>query len=94
MTQVRSPQSLQLLKSVNVANYHKYRAREEVCNMPRSRVPLPAQARSRGVVSWHMMQRHLVEIRAGKQRVSYAHPSLSRTTTLSTPTARSTVPSV
>ena len=37
------------------------------------------------------MQRHLVEIRDGRQRVSHTRPSLSRTATLSTPTARSTV---
>ena len=93
MTQVRSPQSPNLLKSVNVANCHECRAREEVSNMQRSRVLLVVRAVTWcGVVA--MMQRHLVEIRAGKQRISNAHPSVSHTTTLSTPTARSTVPSV
>ena len=86
MTQLRRPQSLHILKSVNVADYHDCRAREEVCNMPRSCVLLVVRA-----VMWFGVEAFDATPSRGDSRT---HPSLSHTTTLSTPTARSTIPSV
>ena len=52
--------------------------------MQRTCLPLVAQARSCGSVSWHLMQCPVVEIRVGKQRVSNLRLLLSCTTTLDT----------